>query len=107
MNTSRIALLSFWCFLAGSLMSAAAPDFDAAHGELVGTLKDLIRINTSNPPGNETTAVRMLQEILKRDGIESEIFEKESGRGNLVARIKGSGKKQPILLMGHVDTVPV
>jgi acetylornithine deacetylase/succinyl-diaminopimelate desuccinylase-like protein len=86
--------------------AAPAPDFEAAHGELVTTLKDLIRINTTNPPGGETKAAVYLQELLKRDGIASEIFERDPGRGNLVARLKGNGSKPPLLLMGHVDTVP-
>jgi len=45
--------------------------------------------------------------VLAADGIKAEIFEKEPGRGNLVARLKGSGKQRPILLMGHLDTVGV
>jgi acetylornithine deacetylase/succinyl-diaminopimelate desuccinylase-like protein len=95
-------------FAAGfnSARAAAAPDFNAAHGELVATLKDVIRINTTNPPGGETKAALFLQELLKRDGIASEIFERDPGRGNLVARLKGNGSKPPLLLMGHVDTVP-
>jgi acetylornithine deacetylase/succinyl-diaminopimelate desuccinylase-like protein len=109
MNALRllsVALISFgYCGLGAR--AASAPDFDAAHAELVTTLKELIRIETVNPPGGETRAVRHLQAILERDGIASEIIEKETGRGNLVARLKGTGRRQPLLLMGHVDTVPV
>ena len=46
-----------------------------------------------------------MKSILDKEGIPSEIISKEPNRGNLVARIKGNGKKKPILLMGHVDTV--
>lgn len=92
---------------ASNVFAAMTPDFAAAHAELVATLKDVIRIDTSNPPGNETKAAVFLRDILTRDGIASEILEKRPGRGNLVARLKGSGRKQPLLLMGHLDTVPV
>jgi acetylornithine deacetylase/succinyl-diaminopimelate desuccinylase-like protein len=107
MKTTLI-VFAFVLFLTCSGGRAApAPDFEAAHAELVATLKDLIRINTVNPPGNESKAANFLRDILARDGITSEILEKDAGRGSLVARLKGSGRKKPLLLMGHVDTVPV
>lgn len=84
-----------------------APDFAAARQETTEILSALIRINTSNPPGNETEAARYLQRILEREGIPSEIFELERGRGNLVARLKGNGSQKPLLLMGHLDVVGV
>jgi acetylornithine deacetylase/succinyl-diaminopimelate desuccinylase-like protein len=96
---------------AGSLASAfdkpAAPDFAAARDEVVKILSGFVRIDTSNPPGNETKGAEYLKSILDRDGIASEVFEMEPGRGNIVARLKGSGKKRPILLMGHIDVVGV
>src|SRR6185295_2637242 len=55
----------------------------------------------------ETALLRHLKSILASDGIASAIFESEPGRGNLVARVKGSGEKQPLLLMAHVDVVAV
>ena len=70
-------------------------------------LAGFVRVDTSNPPGNETKGAEYLKAILDREGISSEIFEKESGRGNIVARLKGNGKKKPILLMGHIDVVGV
>ena len=85
----------------------AAPDFAAARDEVVKTLSGFVRIDTSNPPGNETKGAEYLKSILDRDGIASEVFEMEPGRGNIVARLKGSGKKRPILLMGHIDVVGV
>ncbi len=83
------------------------PDFAKSRDEAVATLQGLIRINTSNPPGNETQAARYLKSLLDREGIPSEVFAKDSSRANLVARLKGSGKKRPILLMGHTDVVGV
>jgi acetylornithine deacetylase/succinyl-diaminopimelate desuccinylase-like protein len=84
-----------------------APDFAAARDEVVKILSGFVRIDTSNPPGNETKGAEYLKSILDREGIASEIFEMERGRGNLVARLKGNGKKRPILLMGHIDVVGV
>lgn len=68
--------------------------------------KNLIRINTSNPPGNETRAVHYLMNILKDYGIDSRCLEREPGRGNLIARLPGKGEKPPILLISHLDVVP-
>lgn len=90
-----------------AVLAQQAPDFAANQDEAVRTLQGLIRINTSNPPGNETQAVRYLKSLLDREGIPSEVFALDSTRGNLVARLKGSGKKRPILLMGHTDVVGV
>jgi acetylornithine deacetylase/succinyl-diaminopimelate desuccinylase-like protein len=84
-----------------------APDFAAVHTEVVATLKDFIRIDTSNPPGDESKAANYLKALLEKDGIAAEVIEQTPGRGNLVARIRGSGKKRPLILMGHLDVVGV
>ena len=98
-----------WLFvcLVASRLSAAIPDFDPAHRENVTNLQRFVQIDTSNPPGNETKGALFLKSLLDREGISSEIVEKVPGRGNLIARLKGSGKKKPILLMGHIDVVGV
>lgn len=87
--------------------AASTPDFSAARDEVTQILSGFVKIDTSNPPGNETKGAEYLKAILDREGIASEIFELEPGRGNLVARLKGSGKKKPLLLMGHIDVVGV
>lgn len=74
--------------------------------EITTLLQDLLRFDTTNPPGNETPCVKYIAQVLKRDGIDSIIFESAPGRGNLVARLKGDGSLPPLLLMGHVDVVP-
>jgi acetylornithine deacetylase/succinyl-diaminopimelate desuccinylase-like protein len=84
-----------------------SPDFAAARDEVTQILSGFIRIDTSNPPGNETKGAEYLKSILDREGIASDVFAREPGRGNLVARLKGNGKKKPILLMGHIDVVGV
>jgi len=68
-------------------------------------LSDLIRINTVNPPGNETAAAEYLKNLFSDNGLESEIIEPESGRGTFIARI-GKGSKK-LLYVSHLDVVPV
>lgn len=87
--------------------SAASPDFAAAHAEAVETLKQFVRVDTTNPPGNESRGAEFLKAILEKNGIPAEIVGREPARGNVIARLKGSGKKKPLLLMGHLDTVGI
>jgi acetylornithine deacetylase/succinyl-diaminopimelate desuccinylase-like protein len=103
-TSSRLALIV--CVIATSAF-AAAPNFEAAHRENTTNLQRFVQIDTSNPPGNETKGAEFLKSLLDREGIPSEIVERVPGRGNLIARLKGSGKKKPILLMGHIDVVGV
>src|SRR5687767_5183038 len=94
---------------------ALAPDPARDAQEAVDLLRELIRFDTINPPepgsgkknANETALLRHVKSILAADGIDSRIYEREPGRGNLVARVKGTGAKRPILLMAHVDVVNV
>ena len=87
--------------------NTANPDFNKARDEAIEILQGLIRIDTSNPPGNETKAAQYLKGILDKEGIPSEIIALEPARGNLVARIKGNGKAKPLLLIAHLDVVGV
>ncbi len=75
--------------------------------EAVGYLRHLLCLETVNPPGNEIIACQYLADVLARDGIESTIVETAPTRGNLVARLKGNGRAEPLLLMVHLDVVPV
>jgi acetylornithine deacetylase/succinyl-diaminopimelate desuccinylase-like protein len=81
-------------------------NWDAIRDETTRYLQDLIRIDTTNPPGNEIKAAEYLAAVLKREGIEPTILESAPGRGNLVARLKGDGRAAPLLLMVHIDVVP-
>jgi acetylornithine deacetylase/succinyl-diaminopimelate desuccinylase-like protein len=74
-------------------------------GEVTQLLSDLIRIDTTNPPGNETEAACFLAENLERAGFNFEIVESAPGRGSLVTRVKGSGEKPSLLLLSHLDVV--
>ena len=84
-----------------------SPDFTAAQTEAVKFLGELVKIDTSNPPGNETRAAEYIKGVLAAEGITAQIFESAPGRGNVVARLKGNGKKRPLLMMGHTDTVTI
>jgi acetylornithine deacetylase/succinyl-diaminopimelate desuccinylase-like protein len=71
----------------------------------VDLMQQYLRVNTSNPPGNEIEAARFLKKIFDQYGIENEIFEYKPGRANIIARIKGNGSKRPIILLSHMDVV--
>jgi acetylornithine deacetylase/succinyl-diaminopimelate desuccinylase-like protein len=92
---------------AQSSAQQAQPDFAAAQKEAVKFLGELVKIDTSNPPGNETRAAEYIKSVLEAEGIPAQIYESAPGRGNIVARLKGTGKKRPLLLMGHLDVVGV
>jgi acetylornithine deacetylase/succinyl-diaminopimelate desuccinylase-like protein len=79
---------------------------DPLADEAVALARDLIRIDTSNPPGNETAAAELLRDYLVRHGVECELIARTPGRANLVARIPGSGGGPSLALTGHTDVVP-
>lgn len=82
-------------------------DWDKVGAESIDHLVELIQIDSSNPPGNETDVANYLQTVLAAEGLQSELYALEESRANLVSRIKGNGSKRPILLMGHTDVVGV
>jgi acetylornithine deacetylase/succinyl-diaminopimelate desuccinylase-like protein len=73
--------------------------------EVVGLLQQLIRLNTVNPPGNETIAAELLRAYLEPLGVECELYARSPERANLVARIRGRGDGPSLLLLSHTDTV--
>jgi acetylornithine deacetylase/succinyl-diaminopimelate desuccinylase-like protein len=72
---------------------------------VVELTRDLIRLDTTNPPGQEHIAVDLVERVLDEAGISSARYENARGRPNLVARLKGRGDAPPFLLQGHVDVV--
>lgn len=68
-------------------------------------LQNLIRFDTTNPPGNERPCIEYLNSLLKDAGVETTLLTKTPERPNLIARLKGEGKAPPMLLYGHVDVV--
>jgi acetylornithine deacetylase/succinyl-diaminopimelate desuccinylase-like protein len=73
--------------------------------EVTNLLSDLIRINTTNPPGNETEATKYLAETLEKEVFKCEFFESAPGRGSVITRLKGTGEKPSLLLLSHLDVV--
>ena len=73
--------------------------------EVTRLLQELIRLDTVNPPGNETQVAELLRDYLAENGVESELYAKVPERANLVARIPGRGDGPSLLLLSHTDTV--
>lgn len=71
----------------------------------VDLMQKYLRINTSNPPGNEIETAKWLKSIFDQNGIQNEIFEYKPARANIIARLKGNGSKRPIILLSHMDVV--
>jgi acetylornithine deacetylase/succinyl-diaminopimelate desuccinylase-like protein len=84
-----------------------SPDWRAVEEETLRHYQALLRLDTSNPPGNETRAAQYLKGVLEREGIAAQIVANDPQRANVVARLKGSGRKRPLLIMGHTDVVTV
>ena len=104
--------LIFLLFLSLCTASANAQqtyliDWEEVGAESIDHLVELIQIDSSNPPGNETDVANYLQAVLAEEGLRSELYALEESRANLVTRIRGNGSKRPILLMGHTDVVGV
>ena len=84
------------------------PDWDALRDECVAHLQALLRLDTTNPPGNESIAADHLAGVLRAAGIAAEIVEAVPGRGTLVARLPAAAPTgRPLMLTGHVDVVSV
>ena len=87
------------------LFSPTDIDWTKAQAEATQLLQELIRIDTTNPPGNELATARHIQKVLDAEGIETRILDVAPGRANLYARIKGDGSKRPLILLSHTDVV--
>ncbi len=86
---------------------AREPNWSEAEEESIANLVALIKLDTSQPEGNEIKAAGYLQRVLDQQGIESTIYESAPTRANIVARLKGNGDLDPLLLLGHLDVVTV
>ncbi len=91
----------------GSAAQNIQPDWAKVDEETMRHFQTILRLDTSNPPGNEKLVVDYLKSVLEREGIETKVFALDPQRPNLVARLRGSGKKRPVLIMGHTDVVTV
>jgi acetylornithine deacetylase/succinyl-diaminopimelate desuccinylase-like protein len=82
-------------------------DWQAAGEEALEHFRALLRLDTRNPPGNEIRAAEYIRDVLEREGIAYEIVGPSPDRATIVARLKGDGSAQPLLLMSHTDVVAV
>ena len=91
-------LVLLWCVMTVNVSAAQQP-------RAAELLAQYVRLNTSNPPGQEIQAARFFAKIFEQAGIPYQVFEAEPGRGNIVARLKGSSAKPGVLLLHHMDVV--
>jgi len=92
-------------FSAGQMETTLEKLPDPIHERPVELLQNLIRFNTTNPPGNERACIEYINDLLKNAGIETNLVAKTPERPNVIARLIGQGKAPPLLLYGHVDVV--
>ncbi len=82
------------------------PNWPAVTAETVRHLQALLRLDTTNPPGNELIAAHYLAGVLTAEGFDPIVLESAPNRGNVIARLKGTGELPPLLLYAHTDVVP-
>jgi acetylornithine deacetylase/succinyl-diaminopimelate desuccinylase-like protein len=100
--------LAFAAFLLGSSpLQAQELDWAQIDTETLLHFQNLVRMDTTDPPGRELEAAEYLVSVLEAEGIEVEVFALEAHRPNVVARLRGNGNKRPVLMMAHTDTVNV
>ncbi len=83
-----------------------ASSVETLEEEAASLLSRYIQIDTTNPPGDEIKAARFFKEIFDREGIEARIIQSAPGRGNIVARLRGTGTRKAVMLLNHMDVVP-
>jgi acetylornithine deacetylase/succinyl-diaminopimelate desuccinylase-like protein len=77
----------------------------ALRDEATALLRELLRLDTVNPPGNETQAAELLRAYLDAEGVACDLYARVPERANLVARLPGRGEGPSLLLLSHTDTV--
>lgn len=97
-----LLLFSFTVTAAGQ---STAIDWEKEKGEILQHYRALVQINSVY--GNETKVAEYLKKVLDAEGIPSKTFALDPNRANLVARLKGNGRKRPVLLLAHTDVVAV
>jgi acetylornithine deacetylase/succinyl-diaminopimelate desuccinylase-like protein len=106
MTAGRFAIFfAFILTVAPLAQTPAQPDWTKLQEETLQHYQALLRIDTRNPPGNETVLAEYVKGVFEKEGIAAQIVGSDPKRSNVVARLKGSGKKKPLLIVGHSDTV--
>ena len=93
--------------LTQSAPAVSFPNWQALDKEAVDKLSTYIRVDTMNPPGNEDRGAQWFAQIFQKEGIPFDIAQSAPGRSNIVARLKGSGSEPALILLNHMDVVPV
>lgn len=81
-------------------------DPTALRDEATALLRDLVRVDTSNPPGRETPAALVVRDYLEANGVTCELVARDPERANVIARLPGTGEGPSLALLGHTDVVP-
>src|ERR1051325_1558553 len=110
MTTKRYviaALVAAVSAAAAAQQSRAEPDWPKVEEETMRHYQAVLRLDTRNPPGNEHIVAEYVKKVLDAEGIPSQIVGSDMNRPTLTARLKGNGRKRPLLIMGHSDVVTV
>ena len=106
MTFGRLAII--FASTASVAVLAQAPEaagLDKLEAETMQHYQAVLRLDTRNPPGNEVVVAEYVKGVLDKEGIPATIVGSDPKRPNVIARLKGNGRKKPLLIMGHSDTV--
>jgi acetylornithine deacetylase/succinyl-diaminopimelate desuccinylase-like protein len=105
----RLMLLVITCAAAATTFaqSQSPSNTSAIEEETMRHFQAIVQMDTTDPPGREKPAADYIKALFDKEGIPAKVFALEPHRPNVVARLKGNGKKRPLLIMGHTDTVNV
>jgi acetylornithine deacetylase/succinyl-diaminopimelate desuccinylase-like protein len=105
----RVVLFAALAVICASLACrrAASADADPLEREAQDLFTQYLRIDTSNPPGNETEAARFLQQVLVKDGIDAKLVGADPKRQGVYARLSSGTNEKALVLLHHIDVVPV
>jgi acetylornithine deacetylase/succinyl-diaminopimelate desuccinylase-like protein len=101
-----LALAAALLTLVAPAATPPRPRADPPSEDPIGWLQGYLRLDTTNPPGNEAAAVAYLAAILHRHGVPTRTFVTAEGRTSLYARLEGRRRGEGLLLLHHVDVVP-
>ena len=111
MTLRHVAAASIFISLAAATPAASQslpqPKWADVERETLEHFQAILRLDTRNPPGNERRVAEYLKSVFDREGIPAQILALDANRSNVVARLKGNGRKRPLLIMGHTDVVTV
>ncbi len=103
----RSLILAVLLFVAG-FGSAQELDWEKLGAEAERNLTNYLRLDTSNPPAETMAAARFLKGLLEKEGLAVTVYESQPGKkANVLARLPGTGRHKPVLLLNHMDVVPV